>query len=480
VDAAPGSLVTKLLEYSGSSNSDLAQASLEALTGLAADHDLSNMLPLNSIIELLEQSSEQVKIDVLRLVGTQPSLLVERPLLERVVAFALDFESAAFETTLGSLFAPRLRRIPYVALRGPEFAEVLHQLLMQLARIPYRNQSDKRWVRKKLWQAYCVCADLPFLAFPLSSTIDRFRPALATAILSLSADAQKASYMTQFREMLRIGSKSSQRLAVEVLSLLVKEARPEARVEELIDELINALRSPYREVRRAVRGTLGTIVLSPSQATKAISVLGIGLQSLSFPQKVLMYLEEAFASKGRVSVGLHEKIDVIRTMRELDSGDSRELEGLLLGFLEKLQVPKCSVWEISPILEVLAHGFDHRFDSESASRLMQIYREYERILPSRYQLGALRNLLVNLSNRFHLEDKKRLEQTLLGELRQNASVELLQGLRDLRANLANTASEKTVIPGDVGARLVGLLDHRDWHMANAAFEVALEYRVISV
>jgi hypothetical protein len=181
---------------------------------------------------------------------------------------------------------------------------------------------------------------------------------------------------------------------------------------------------------------------------------------------------------------------IIRTLAKLDARDRRELESLLLSFLEEKDIG-----QVVRAIRALSSEFDHKhkIDSQIASRLIEIYHNSA----ARYgdgdalrgtestEVGLIRELvvsrsdllsdLVKLAERFDMEDKKRVARLLLEEIERAESDRLLLGA--LRA-LHDLQLDSAAIPENTRTRVLALLEHKDWGIADAAFEVGVQYKLI--
>jgi energy-coupling factor transporter ATP-binding protein EcfA2 len=480
-------LAARLLKLSRSADSDVATASLGVLRELTDTHDLKEVLSPDDIIALFEHPSEEVGAEALHFVCTQDDLLAKRAVLEKVIS--IIFEGG---WKIGKLYEGPYQARPRVFRTLPGFGEAELQLVAQLPKVPYESESDKRWIQNALWEAFhrtkrWVAEVEEFeVGYSVSSNFEvssstgygstKYTTAIAASIVLLS-EKEKISYAAEFLEMLRTGSAGDQQLAVEVLSLLLQEIE----IEGAIEELIQALQSPYAGVRHATLEALKTIDLSPSQVEQSVSILETGLRSFHFLRRASIYLGKVFTGKGPIGVSLREKQAIIRIMTKLNAHHTpQELENLLLSFIDD-RTP----WSVVDAIETLASEFDHRLDSEIASRLMRIYRnlvalygdgDYLKIkgrgsYPKRYLLSGL----VKLAERLDMEDKRQVAQLLLEEMERAESdylrLELFRGLHDLEV-------DSTAIPEGMRTRILALLEHKSWDLADAAFEVAVRYEMI--
>jgi len=469
-DVGLDSLVARLLQLGKSSDSDVAEASLRALRDLADADDLTKTLPLGDIIELFEQPSEQVRMEALHLVCTQDDLLARRALLDEVISFALEdkWENDAWYLKYGFRVSPgfeegALLRFEAGILLGL-FEKACLKLIRQLPKVPYENESDKQWVERALWKTFSNQAESSERRiFPIPIT--EFQGAIAASMVLISNEKESHSFAAEFLEMLQTGSESDRLLAIEVLSQLLQEME----IEGAVEELMLALRSPHERVRLAALKALETMDLSSSQMEQTVSILETGLQSFPLLRRVLMYLDKAFTGKGQIGVDFGEKQSIIRALTKLNTRRTpQELEKLLLTFMDERKGR-----QVRAGMEALGSEFDHKLDPEIMSRLKQIRRNLAALQDSRtYLLRSLANLAARRSD---MEDKRQAAELVLEEIKRAESDDwfrgALQALRDLKLDSA-------AIPKGMRRRVLALLEHKDWGIADAAFEVAVQYKMI--
>jgi hypothetical protein len=247
----------------------------------------------------------------------------------------------------------------------------------------------------------------------------------------------------------------------------------------MVEGVIQALRSPYGVVRRVAMETIGSLSPSANQLERSVSILNTGLERFSFRQKASAYLKKAFTGVGQVGVDLSEKIDLIQALRRLDAHKPEDLEARLLSLVDT------DSQYFAKVVEVLAGEFDHELDSKIVSRLIQAYCKYERVPVTTTALGTrihtvhtggdLRQSLTRLVRRFNVKDKKRWEKLLLDELMATQSertcVQILACIRALETGLTSLSKSRR-------AWILELLGHRNWYVADAAFEVLAQNEII--
>jgi hypothetical protein len=147
------------------------------------------------------------------------------------------------------------------------------------------------------------------------------------------------------------------------------------------------------------------------------------------------------------------------------------------------------------ILKDLGSEFNHQLDSEIVSRLVQIYRTLDArhagadysVQLERIMLDVSESLtwhllkdylwtrLAALAQRSDLEGKRQVARLILEEFERAISdselQNALQALHDLEL-------DSSAIPKGIRTRILALLEHKDWSIADAAFEVAVRYELI--
>jgi hypothetical protein len=225
--------------------------------------------------------------------------------------------------------------------------------------------------------------------------------------------------------------------------------------------------SPYIEVRLIALEALDSIPLNPDQMDRFISILKTGLCSYSVAKKILIYLRKSFWAKGQIGISFIEKTKILCLLSKYHITDPKETETLLLSFMDVEKLRQV-VLTIQVLATELAHN--HKIDSSIASKLIQGCRNL--IADHRgYRIAAISKLVERLGVEKKREVVDLLVEAIKGADHDYSYLTLLQGLYDCKVNSVNVSD-------DLRKTVLTLLGHRNWQVADLAFEVALKWGIV--
>ncbi|MCB9418679.1 MAG: hypothetical protein H6667_02665 [Ardenticatenaceae bacterium] len=462
-------LMANLLQFCQSSDSDLAVASLQTLRDLVTKYDSEGTLLTDDVVKLFEHPSEQVKKEILHFVCYHDNLLGKRAIRDKAIDFALGSKNQNIITSSALNEALIERMFNDLNLLLPlEFNEDEIQLIQKLPELQYENEADKKTIRDTLWKAYSK-----------SRQHTQIKRTLATSIVLMSSEDEKKRFGTEFLKMLRTGSPSEQILAASSLSQLMQNMEKF----DATDDLIKTLSSPHKNVRRAVINNIKSLNLNSSQKKRVVAILDEGLLSFSFSQRMKIYLKQAIVGKGQVGINFAEKQEIIRTLINLNTTyDPLKLEKRLLQSMNEENIE-----HVLQCLETLNSDFVHKLNPEIVSKVLRIYddlvvrnikkgntdRDYVKIFQTVKK--PLIDELVVLTKRMDKLPKQRIVDLILDEIekvnRSEFRIELLQHIHDLNGG-------STRLQNNIDTWIFPLLEHKDWYIANTAFELLVQYKMI--
>ena len=460
-------LLGKLLDLTKSPDSDIALAAINGIIILGKNADLSSSLHIEDIELLLDYPSVQIKAKTLKLLLSQTKLIGKHNICEKVLSYLFTDENIPLEPFFDR-YPPHTRMIHYGSVDYIDKQEIIYQSINQFLEIPFEDQADKKRLLKELWYLY----NNKKLSYTLRYD-SPIRSSIVATIIKMSESDKLPSYIDQLRDMLRFGNRSDQLLSTDVISQLSDDE-----IQGLSSDLIDALKSPYSKVRQSVMKILSTHEYE-SDKTKTIQKrLTDGLATPSIWKKYSIRLTEAISGIGCIGSDPSERLSILVALARLGIHNPVEKKRELGYLLNSFKISSKNIQEIINIINLINQEFSETLYPEIESRLFEIFdslvkpdlfREY-----GNHDQRELVDSFLRISNRFGADGKKTLEQWLLSQLKLDLDDPLLSSLLKLISDL----EAKTTIPNNLREILLDLLGHRTWYIADKAFDIASQYKVL--
>jgi hypothetical protein len=238
------------------------------------------------------------------------------------------------------------------------------------------------------------------------------------------------------------------------------------------------LNSPYKNVREDALEKLGNCEFSAEQAEKVVGLLEKSLYPCSFWKKMNMELIKFLKGTGYIGGDPTEKIRIIHILSSLKTKDSKELEFLLIKFLDrsKNESKTNKPWHI--LMQALLE-FPEELSTDIATKIIELYFHNldEAIEKTRYYVvdNSFIDPIFQLCKRFNPENKRRIELSLLERFEKAESERAILFFLNALSKLWDSFSPEDMGPISAKAtnKILALNKNKNWSLSNLAFELII-------